>query len=435
MSQGEGERRLSSTSKSSDHNERLEPHLLRAAQDDDVEKLRQILEAAKVKKQLDENFLQKGLIRSSEKGKLGATQFLLENGANPDGAIGNRAPPLLKAVEKNNIGIVHLLLKHGANPETADKKGRTVLMTAAWKNHWNILELLIKKGANVNAKDDRGRNILHNLGADKQQQWGASVVELLLAHDIIIDGEEGQDKLGRTPLHWACATGKRDLAQQLLCRSRGPRASLYAVETRGKTPLHLAASHDWDDIVELLLAHSAPVQAKSDGSWTPLHNACEVGSVKIVRLLLNAGSDINAKLLNGMTALHIAAQNGHIEVVKCLLERPDIKKTVRDSFGSTPFLRAAQNKRKDIVALLAPFDYHHMSEDALGACNGFNATIVDFGNFRNENRVKKYTIFGKLDLFLEKKSICLRYNAPAIIFFIKFGNLENHIASANIGQS
>ncbi len=82
-----------------------------------------------------------------------------------------------------------------------------------------------------------------------------------------------------------------------------------------------------------------------------------------------------------MTALHIAAQGGHLDVVTCLLERPEIKRTVRDSFGSTPFLRAAQNKRKDIVALLAPFNYHSMSEDALGACNGFNATIVDFGNF------------------------------------------------------
>lgn len=201
MAQAEGERRLSSTSKSSDHNERLEPHLLRAAQDDDVEKLRAILETARTRKQLDESFLQKGLIRSSERGKLAATEFLLENGASPDGAAGNRAPPLLKAVERNNIGIVHLLLKHGANPETADKKGRTLLMTAAWKNHWNILELLIKKGANINAKDDRGRNILHNLGADKQCNWGDSVVELLLAQNITIDGEDGRDNLARVRLY------------------------------------------------------------------------------------------------------------------------------------------------------------------------------------------------------------------------------------------
>ncbi|CZR55147.1 related to ankyrin repeat protein [Phialocephala subalpina] len=390
---GERPRRLSANSKGSDQAERLEPHLLRAAQEDDVEKLRQILETARARKQLDESFLQKGLIRSSERGKLAATEFLLENGASPDGAAGNRAPPLLKAVERNNIGIVHLLLKHGANPETADKKGRTLLMTAAWKNHWNILELLIKKGANINAKDDRGRNILHNLGADKQCNWGDSVAELLLAQNITIDGEDGRDNLARTPLHWACATGKKGLAEMLLTRPRGPRASVHAVELRGKTPLHLAAAHDREDIVELLLRHNADVMAKSDGSWTPLHNACELGFEKIVRMLLNAGSDPNAKLLNGMTALHYAAQNGHLEVVKCLLERPETKRAVRDATGITPFLKAAQNKHKEIVNLLAPVNFHSISEDALGACNGFNATIVDFGNFRNRNRVKKYSVF------------------------------------------
>lgn len=182
----------------------------------------------------------------------------------------------------------------------------------------------------------------------------------------------------------------------LLTRPRGPRASVHAVELRGKTPLHLAAAHDREDIVELLLRHNADVMAKSDGSWTPLHNACELGFEKIVRMLLNAGSDPNAKLLNGMTALHYAAQNGHLEVVKCLLERPETKRAVRDATGITPFLKAAQNKHKEIVNLLAPVNFHSISEDALGACNGFNATIVDFGNFRNRNRVKKYSVFGQL---------------------------------------
>jgi ankyrin repeat protein len=304
-------------------------------------------------------------------------------------------------VEKNHIAIVQLLLEHGANPETADKKGRTALMTAAWQNHWHILNSLIVKGANINAKDARGRNVLHNLGADKKCDWGDSVIDRILAENIQIDGPEGQDQLGRTPLHWACATGKLHLAELLLTRPKGPTAHINAVEIREKTSLHLAASHDRDDLVLLLLKYGAECNKQSDGGWTALHNACEIGSQVIVRILIEAGSDVNAKLLNGMTPLHLAAQGGHIEVVKLLLEQKDIRRTARDTFGSTPFLRAAQNKRKDIVSLLAPFNnLERMSEDALGACNGFHATIVDFGNFRNENRVKRWTVYGMVAFIL-----------------------------------
>lgn len=368
--------------------------MLRAAEEDDTEVLRQIIETAKEKGQLNDNFLRIAMMRSSEKGKINATRYLLKQGARPDGAAGNRLSPLLKAVEKNHVGIVQLLLEHGADPNTADKQGRTALMTAAWKNHWHILNLLLAKGADVNARDVRGRNVLHNLAADKKCEWGKDVIDLLLSSNIHIDGPEGEDELKRSPLHWACATGKIDLAEMLLNRPRGPRADIGAVEIREKTSLHLAAAHDRDDIVAMLLKCGANVNAKSDGSWTPLHNACEKASEKVVHLLLKAGADPNARLLNGMTPLHLCAQGGHSEVVKCLLARKDIKRAARDAFGSTPFLRAAQNRRKDIVDLLAPSNnVEVLSEDALGACNGFNATIVDFGDFHNGNRVKRRTVY------------------------------------------
>lgn len=83
--------------------------------------------------------------------------------------------------------------------------------------------------------------------------------------------------------------------------------------------------------------------------------------------------------------------------VRLLLATDGIRRAPRDTFGFTPFLRAAQNKRRDVVAFLAPLNHvEKLSEDALGACNGFSATIVDFGDFRNENRVQKRTVYGML---------------------------------------
>lgn len=399
----------------SDGHERLEPRLLRAAESDDVESLQKVIALAHEYNQVSDNFLRVGLMRSAERGCVGATEYLLQLGAKTDVA-GNRLSPLIRAVERDHYQIVRLLLDHGAASDSTDKEGRTALMTAAWKNHADILRLLIMRGANVNARDHRKRNALHNLAADKECRWGwgEEIVAMLLGTNCQIDGVGGRDELGRTPLHWACATGNWRLAELLLTRPDGlkaetdtpelsvtrpdrPKAEIDATELRGKTALHIATAHDRADIVQLLLQHDAAVNACSDGGWTPLHNACDKGCEAIVRILLRAGAHINSQLLNGVTPLHLAAQGGHRDVVECLLERPDLKRRVRDNFGSTPFLRAAQFKRKDIVLLLAPFNnVESLSDDVKEACKAFDATVVDFGNFHNENRVKRMSVFNLL---------------------------------------
>jgi ankyrin repeat protein/Mg2+ and Co2+ transporter CorA len=384
----------SSTGSAENQNVRAEPRILKCIEEGKNDEAVAVIEAAKAKGQPIDHLLRIGLMRAAERGNITATEKLLKLGAKPDGAPGGRLSPLLRAVEKNHVGVVQLLLKYKGDVNVADKQGRTALMTAAWKNYWHILQELIRNGADVNKKDYTGRNVLHNLAADKHNNWGKDIIDVLLLTSVAIDGPEAEDDLKRTPLHWACATGKKDLAEWLLTRPRLPRANVNAVDGREKTSLHLAASHGRDDIVELLLRYGADVNAKSDGSWTPLHNACENGNEKSVRLLLGAGAQLNGRVLNGMTPLHIAAQKGHMDVVKCLLERKDIKRAARDSSGITPFLLAAQNKRKDIVNVLAPSNHvESLSEDALGACNGFNATIVDFGNFRNENKVRRKTVY------------------------------------------
>ncbi|KAL3468170.1 hypothetical protein BJX64DRAFT_246984 [Aspergillus heterothallicus] len=426
--------RSRSSMASSSHNDRLEPRLLKAAATDNLEEVRDVVATARETGQCTEGFLRVGLMRAAEKGSYNATQYLLSIRAREDfmtntktnniaggkegegggeGAkkagnnVGRVTPsPLLKAVEKNHVHIVKLLLEYKVSPECADRKGRTPLMTAAWKNHFQVLELLIQRGADPNARDARGRNVLHNLAADKTCEWGADVIKTLLGTVCDVDAQDG---LGRTPLHWACATGKEALAEMLLTRPliatvRIPGsvgvmagADVNAIEGRNKTALHLAVAHGNESMLGLLLKHGADVNARSDGGWTPLHNACDKGFVGMVRLLMSAGAKVNAQLLNGISPLHLAAQNGHRGVVECLLERPDLKQRLRDNFGSTPFLRAAQFKMKDIVALLAPYNnVTALSEDARGACEGFEATVVDFGNFHNENRVKRTSVFNLL---------------------------------------
>ncbi|KAJ5292018.1 hypothetical protein N7478_001269 [Penicillium angulare] len=402
--------RSSITSDNPNH-ERLEPRLLRATENDDINALETILTLAASQNQLTDTFLRTALMRSAERNKIKATEYLLSHGAKPDLPLphthsNDRFSPLLRAVDRDHCHIARLLLGAGASPDSADKEGRSALMTAAWKNHVDLLVLLLGRGADVNAVDLRRRNALHNLAADRECRfgWDESVVGILLRGGCDVNAV---DELGRTPLHWACATGNWHLAELLLGNSgssrnhsgngNGRKAEIDAVELRGKTALHVATAHDRTDIVQLLLLHEASVNACSDGGWTPLHNACDKGCEGIVRILLRAGAHINSQLLNGVTALHLAAQGGHTDVVKCLLERADLKRRVRDNFGSTPFLRAAQFKRRDIVLLLAPFNnVESLSEDVKSASAAFESTVVDFGNFHNENRVQKMSVYNLL---------------------------------------
>ncbi|KAG8629103.1 hypothetical protein KVT40_002968 [Elsinoe batatas] len=379
-----------------DNERRLEPSFIRCVEENSVSGLQDLLDFAKQNGQPIDNLLKIGLMKGAEKGKLNATIYLLKQGARPDG-YGNRVGPLMRAVERNHIGIVKVLLENRVNPvnkNEKDKKGRTALMTAAWKNHYHILQLLLSSGADVNARDARGRTVLHNLAAYKQCDWGQEVIDLLLNTDVSLEGPDLQDELMRTPLHWCCATGKMVLARKLLYRQLSPRANVNAIERGQKTPLHMAVIHNRDDLVDLLLEFGADIHAKSTGGWTALHNACAQGNTTIVKTLLRSGADVNARLFSGRTPLHAAAESGHEEVLKILLGEPGIRRVARDSFGFTAFLLAAQQKHSPCVDLLAPCNHSDsLSYDALGACQGFFATVTDFGNYKNGNQVKRMSMY------------------------------------------
>ena len=73
---------------------------------------------------------------------------------------------------------------------------------------------------------------------------------------------------------------------------------------RGKaTPLHSAAWHGLKEMVELLIAKGADVNAKNVAGWTSLHNAIAAGQEEVVDLLIAAGTDVNAKDRHGKTPL------------------------------------------------------------------------------------------------------------------------------------
>ena len=148
-----------------------------------------------------------------------------------------------------------------------------------------------------------------------------------------------KDAYGLTPLHWAAARGKTDVAAWLLDHG----AKVDALDTRSfdvlreeaeeqsrpperedesrgtgfgvaepltpstppdaHTPLHWAAACGHLDLARLLLDRGASVKAADRGRMIPLHYAAEYGHADIVALLMERGAPVNAESIPGYTPL------------------------------------------------------------------------------------------------------------------------------------
>jgi ankyrin repeat protein len=94
-----------------------------------------------------------------------------------------------------------------------------------------------------------------------------------------------------------------------------------AVNRPGWTPLHYAAASGDDEIVRLLLAHGARIDAQSppaSGKFTPLMMAAREGHEDTAVLLLGQGADPRLKNGEGLTAAEIARRADHAGIAAAL---------------------------------------------------------------------------------------------------------------------
>ena len=120
---------------------------------------------------------------------------------------------------------------------------------------------------------------------------------------------------GNTALEIACRKGRADVAAILLDHG----ADLRLRTTAGTTMMHEAALGDSPEVIELLLARGAEVNAMdTETAATPLHFAASFGRLKAVKALLRIGADVNSKNAKSETPLQTAVSNGQNDVAEVL---------------------------------------------------------------------------------------------------------------------
>ncbi len=157
----------------------------------------------------------------------------------------------------------------------------------------------------------------------------------------------------------ACAAGEIERVERLVLESASgavgaPGINAYSAD--GWTPLHLAAFFGHAKIVELLIAHSADVLARSRGENgnTPLHAALAGNHKFVAGVLIGHGADVNAPDAQGWRPLHLAAANNNMDAIEALIAQgADVH--APNGEAKTPLSIATEKNHREAAALLRRF--------------------------------------------------------------------------------
>jgi ankyrin repeat protein len=255
---------------------------------------------------------------------------------------------LVKAAKKGDLTKVQDLLAKGDDVNAKDKKGETALMWAALGGHVEMVQTLLARGADVNAKSHDDATALMAAASNGHRE----VLEALLAKGADVNARADN---GVTALMGAASNSNLEMVQALLAKG----ADVNARAENGWVALMAAAEKGDFGVVQALLAKGADANARLangrtelvfssqyggvvvnkvrvDQGFSALMLAARNGHLEVVRLLLAAGADVNAKSSNGDTAMMVAAGKGHTEVVQVLLAKGGVAESLPAAQGSAP---------------------------------------------------------------------------------------------------
>ncbi len=152
---------------------------------------------------------------------------------------------------------------------------------------------------------------------------------------------------GTTALDHAVDNGNREMVELLLARG----ANVNAKNGFGRTVLMRISEEATSDLVWDLINAGAEVNVKTETGETALMAAAYVNNVEALKALLDAGADMNMQNEDGQTALMVAAENGRLQNVRALVHA-GADMNLKDGEGKNALSLAIENEHRSIVRLL-----------------------------------------------------------------------------------
>ena len=195
------------------------------------------------------------------------------------------------------------------------------------------------------------------------EEGNVEAVKEYLAIGVNVDKRD--ESYGGTPLHFAAYRGN-EVVELLIANG----ADVNAKNQADATPLDKAIEKNRDETVNLLRKHGGktkkeleaagksikpiaeaakPKPPTAKASDTSIHVATEAGNIESVKQAIADGADVTAKASD--TSIHVATEAGNIESVKqAIADGADVNEKNAD--GVAPLSNAAYFGHKEVVELL-----------------------------------------------------------------------------------
>lgn len=342
--------------------------------------------------QTRDEFGRSALSWAARHGAIHAVDWLVQSGADANGADSFGVTPLMLAAGAGRIAAVQSLLRAHASAVAQDRSGNNALMYATDRKHTECVMALLgvsdirqrnRQGWSaldwaIHSDDAALTAKLRELGLQSSRPaptiTGKPAIPLQRAvngdlyhgwPDVLVAGTRNGTELfeevlqtnsqalrgheGRALLV-AVQAGNAQLIQALLASGVGVDA------TQRESPLSWAVRHDKPDLVHLLLTGGVKPETHGTDEPLPLLDAARLstpGASTIMDALLRAGARTDAVDARGRSALILAVQMQQTAVVIRLLES-GADSNLADRNGRTALMYAVQNGLTDITrALLA----------------------------------------------------------------------------------